>query len=167
MATEPDGAGPEVEVLEGFLDLQREALLARTEGMDRAQLDQTHPPSSLSLGGLLYHLSLAEEDWMEIHFAGGPDRAPFTDADWQGDPDWQFRVPHDLEPEQLRQRYRDACRRSRAVVRQASGPEQSSVKPVRGDHFTLRWVLLHLIEETARHAGHADLLRESIDGTAG
>jgi hypothetical protein len=53
------------------------------------------------------------------------------------------------------------------VVRQASGLEQLSVKPVRGKHFSLRWVLLHLIEETARHAGHADLLREAIDGSVG
>ena len=71
------------------------------------------------------------------------------------------------EPEQLRQRYLDACDRSRAVVRAASGLEQMSVKPVRGKHFSLRWVLLHLIEETARHAGHADLLREAIDGSVG
>jgi uncharacterized damage-inducible protein DinB len=128
---------------------------------------QPHPPSTLTLGGLLYHLSLAEEDWMEIHFSGQPDRDPFVHADWDADPDWQFRAPVDLHPEQLRQRYREACSRSRAVVREATGLEQSSRKPVRGEHFTLRWVLLHLIEETARHAGHADLLRESIDGSVG
>ena len=53
------------------------------------------------------------------------------------------------------------------MVHEASGLDQVSMKPVRGDHFTLRWILLHLIEETARHAGHADLLRESIDGSLG
>jgi hypothetical protein len=53
------------------------------------------------------------------------------------------------------------------VVRAASNLEQSSTKPVHGQHFTLRWALLHLIEETARHAGHADMLRESIDGSVG
>ncbi len=150
-----------------YLDVQREALLAKTEGLDREQMAQVHPPSTLTLAGLLHHLSLAEEDWIEIHFLGQPDHDPFAGADWDADPDWQFRVPADIGPEQLRQRYSEACDRSRAVVRQASGLEQLSVKTVRGKHFSLRWVLLHLIEETARHAGHADLLREAIDGNVG
>lgn len=167
MSTEPDHAGSELELLEQYLDVQREVVLGKTEGLDREQMAQVHPPSSLTLGGLLYHLSLAEEDWMEIHFSGQPDRAPFVDADWSADPDWQFRVPAHMEPEDLRQRYRDACDRSRAVVRAASSVEQWSEKPVRGELFSLRWVLLHLIEETARHAGHADLLREAIDGSVG
>jgi uncharacterized damage-inducible protein DinB len=165
--TEPDRDGSELELLEQYLDVQREALLAKTEGLDHEQMAQSHPPSTLTLGGLLYHLSLAEEDWMEIHFSGQPDRDPFVDADWVADPDWQFRAPVELRPEQLRQRYREACSRSRAVVREATSLEQSSRKPVHGEHFTLRWVLLHLIEETARHAGHADLLREAIDGSVG
>jgi uncharacterized damage-inducible protein DinB len=164
---EPDPDGSEGDQLEQYLDVQREAILAKTEGLDREQLATTHPPSTLTLGGLLHHLALAEEDWMEIHFLGHADREPFVSADWQADPDWQFRVPDDLEPEQLRQRYRDACDRSRAAVRGAAGLEQVSVKPVRGVHVSLRWVLLHLIEETARHAGHADLLREAIDGSVG
>lgn len=150
-----------------YLDIQREALLAKTEGLDREQMSHVHPPSALTLAGLLYHLSLAEEDWMEIHFLGQPDRDPFVGADWTADPDWQFRVSLELGPEQLRHRYREACDRSRAVVREASGLAQLSVKPIRGKHFSLRWVLLHLIEETARHAGHADLLREAIDGSVG
>ncbi len=167
MPTEPDRDGSELELLEQYLDVQREALLAKTEGLDREQMARSHPPSTLTLGGLLYHLSLAEEDWMQIHFSGQPDRHPFVDADWEGDPDWQFRAPVELDPEQLRQRYREACSRSRVLVRGATGLGQSSRKPVRGEHFTLRWVLLHLIEETARHAGHADLLREAIDGSVG
>lgn len=167
MRREPDPDASEIEMLGQYLDVQREALLAKTDRLDREQMAQLHPPSTLTLAGLVYHLSLAEEDWMEIHFLGQPDREPFLGADWDADPDWQFRVPAEIGPEQLRQRYRDACDRSRAVVRQASGLEQLSVKPVRGKHFSLRWVLLHLIEETARHAGHADLLREAIDGSVG
>jgi uncharacterized damage-inducible protein DinB len=167
MAAEPDREGSELTLVEQYLDVQREAVLAKAEGLDREQLMQPHPPSALTLGGLLHHLSLAEEDWMEIHFAGRPDSEAFANADWEGDPDWQFRPPAELDAEQLRQRYRDACERSRAVVRAASGLDQTSKKPVRGEHFTLRWVLLHLIEETARHAGHADLLREAVDGSTG
>jgi hypothetical protein len=103
--TEPDRDGSEPELLQQYLDVQRQALLAKTEGLDREQLAQSHPPSMLTLGGLLCHLSLAEEDWMEIHFLGEPDRDPFADADWDADPDWHFRAPGDLQPEQLRQRY--------------------------------------------------------------
>jgi uncharacterized damage-inducible protein DinB len=165
--SEPDSGGTEAELLGQYLDVQREAILAKAEGLDQEQMMQLHAPSTLTLAGLLYHLSLAEEDWMEIHFLGQPDRDPFASADWDADPDWQFRVPAEMEPQQLRQRYLDACDRSRAVVRNASGLEQLSVKRVRGEHFSLRWVLLHLIEETARHAGHADLLREAIDGSVG
>lgn len=167
MRTDPEPTGSEAVLLGQYLDVQREAMLAKTEGLSREQLTQRHPPSGLTLAGLLHHLSLAEEDWLGIHFLGEPDREPFSTADWGGDPDWQFRVPADVEPEQLRDRYRGACDRSRVVVRQASGPDQLSAKPVRGRHFSLRWVLLHLIEETARHAGHADLLREAIDGQVG
>jgi hypothetical protein len=73
-----------------------------------------------------------------------------------------------MEPEQLRARCRGACERSRQVVTAAGGADQLSAKPWRdGRHFSLRWVLRHLIEETARHAGHADLLREAIDGSVG
>jgi uncharacterized damage-inducible protein DinB len=167
MPAEPDRDGSESELLEQYLDVQREIILRKTEGLDRAQLSHRLPSSSLTLAGLLYHLSLAEEDWMQIHFAGGADSAPFAHADWESDPDWQFRPPADLDPEALRERYRDACEQSRSVVRSASDLGQWSAKEVRGERFTLRWALLHLIEETARHAGHADLLREAVDGEVG
>ena len=165
MRSDPDPGGSEADLLEQYLDVQRAAMLEKTEGLDPEQMARAHPPSALTLGGLLHHLALAEEDWMEIHFLGLPDREPFASADWGADPDWQFRVPDAMQPEQLRQRYREACERSRTAVRQASGLDQMSAKPVRGAHFSLRWVLLHLIEETARHAGHADLLREAIDAS--
>jgi len=116
----------------------------------------------------LYHLSLVEEDWIEVRFAGLPDREPWASVDWESDRDWEFRTAAQLEPEQLQSRYRQACERSRHVVSTAAGLDQLSVEALRdGRHFSLRWVLLHLIEETARHAGHADFLREAIDGTVG
>jgi len=73
-----------------------------------------------------------------------------------------------VEPEELRRRYSEACARSREVVAATASLDELSVEKRRnGHHFDLRWVLLHMIEETARHAGHADLIRESIDGTTG
>jgi hypothetical protein len=80
MRSEPDPGGSEAAMLGQYLDVQREALLAKSEGLDREQMAQVHPPSNLTLAGLLYHLSLAEEDWMEIHFLGQPDRDPFVGA---------------------------------------------------------------------------------------
>ena len=105
---------------------------------------------------------------MEVRFGGLPDRDPWAAVDWDNDPDWEFRTARAVDVDLLRARYREACDRSRQVVAAATGGDQLSARPRRdGRHFSLRWVLLHLIEETARHAGHADLLREAIDGSVG
>lgn len=143
-------------------------MLLKTGGLDQAQLAQAHPPSDLTLAGLLYHLALVEEYWMEVRFAGLPSREPWASVDFDADPNWEFRTAASLGPAELQGRYRDACERSRAIADGAAGLDQLSVVARSdGTHFSLRWVLLHLIEETARHAGHADLLREAIDGTVG
>jgi uncharacterized damage-inducible protein DinB len=166
--TDPDPRGSEAELIGQYLDYQRETILAKTEALDKEQMARSHPPSPLTLGGLLYHLALVEEDWMEVRFLGQPQRDPWAGVDWKSDPNWEFRTAAKMEPEQLRQRYREACERSRLVVAGASGLDQLSLQPLRsGQPFSLRWVLLHLIEETARHAGHADFLREGIDGSVG
>jgi uncharacterized damage-inducible protein DinB len=168
MRLDPDPAGSEAELLAQYLDYQRATVLAKTEGLDSAQLGYQHAPSSLTLAGLLYHLADVEESWMEVRFLGLAEREPFAAADLEADPDWAFHAAVKLDPEELRQRYRDACNRSRKVVAGAAGLDQQSVATFPdGRHFSLRWVLLHLIEETARHAGHADLLREAIDGSVG
>jgi hypothetical protein len=161
-------AGPELQALTGFLDAQREAILRKTDGLTRDQLAQPLPPSALTLAGLVNHLALVEDTWFRVRFAGLDDDPLWADHDWDADPDYEFRTAVDLDPEQLRQRYRDACARSREVVARAGSLDQLSVGTSRdGSHWDLRWVLLHMLEETARHAGHADLLREAVDGTTG
>jgi uncharacterized damage-inducible protein DinB len=168
MRTDPPDSGPELEQLTAYLDYQRATVLLKTDGLSAAQLAQPLPPSSLTLAGLLNHLALVEDSWLPDRFAGLPANSLWTGIDWDADPDWEFRTAVDLSPEELRRRYEDACARSRQVVAEAESLDQLSVRPRRsGRHFDLRWVLLHLIEETARHAGHADLLREAIDGTVG
>jgi uncharacterized damage-inducible protein DinB len=165
---EPPDSGPELQALTGFLDWQRETILLKTEGLTREQLAQPLPPSSLTLAGLLNHLALVEDTWFRVRFAGLPDDALWAGHDWDADPDWEFRTATELEPEELRDRYRQACARSREVVAQADGLDQLSVGTSRaGNHWDLRWMLIHMLEETARHAGHADLLREAVDGTVG
>jgi hypothetical protein len=105
---------------------------------------------------------------LQDRFFGLPEREPWAGVDWDTDPDWEFRTAVDLDPEPLHQRYQDACVRSRTAVANASSLNPLSVQPLRsGQLFSLRWVLLHLLEETARHAGHADLLREAIDVNRG
>jgi uncharacterized damage-inducible protein DinB len=168
MRTEPAAVGSDRELIGQYLDYQRETMLLKTAGLSREQLAQRLPPSTLTLGGLLNHLALVEDTWMQDRFLGLPEREPWASVDWDADPDWEFRTAADLEPDELRRRYRGACDRSRQVVAEAADLNQLSVTPKRnGELFSLRWVLLHLVEETARHAGHADLLREAIDGTVG
>jgi uncharacterized damage-inducible protein DinB len=151
-----------------YLDYQRETILLKTEGLTKEQLAQQIPSSGLTLAGLLYHLSLVEESWSEEDFLGLKPREDFAGIDWETDPDYEFRTALDQEPDWLRRRYRDACNRSRQVMMGADSLDALSVgRQVGGQPFTLRWMIMHLIEETARHAGHADLLREAIDGTTG
>jgi uncharacterized damage-inducible protein DinB len=165
---EPEPTGPELQQLCAFLDYQRATVLWKAEGLGGEQLSRPHPPSTLTLGGILNHLALVEDSWFEVRFAGLPERAPWASVDWKADPDWEFRTAADLDPGELRQRYLDACARSREVVARAESLDQLGATAwPDGRRWDLRWVLLHMIEETARHAGHADLIRESIDGETG
>ena len=168
MRTDPPESGPERAQLTGYLDYQRATLLAKTADLTREQLAHRLAPSSLTLGGLLHHLALVEETWAVERFAGRPLPGPWAGVDWDVTPDWEFDTAPGLEPEVLRERYREAARRTDAVVAAAGDLDALSAVPLRnGNAFSLRWMLLHLVEETARHAGHADLLREAVDGAVG
>lgn len=158
----------ERDALGQYLDYQRETILLKADGLTRQQLGQKIPTSDLTLAGILYHLALNEESWLEVRFLGLPEREDWQGIDWEADPDYEFRTALAREPDWLRRRYREACDRARQAAASADSLDQLSVDTLSdGERFTLRWVLLHLIEETARHAGQADLLREAIDGTVG
>jgi Protein of unknown function (DUF664) len=167
--TDPPDSGSERDLLTAFLDFQRETVQLKTEGLTGEQLGRTLPSSSLTLAGLLNHLALVEDSWFPVRFAGHPDHQLWAGVDWDADPDFEFRTATDLAPAELRARYAEACARSRAVVAATTSLDDLSVgtSSRTGNRWDLRWVLLHMIEETARHAGHADLLREAIDGTTG
>lgn len=169
MRQDPDATTTsERDLLGQYLDYQRETILLKTEGLTKQQLARQIPTSGLTLAGILYHLALVEEAWFEVDFRGLASREDFDGIDWDADPDHEFRTALDKEPDWLRRRYRDACNRARKVTSAADSLDDVSVSTrVGGKPFTLRWVMLHLIEETARHAGHADLLREAIDGAVG
>jgi uncharacterized damage-inducible protein DinB len=164
----PPTCGPEQQQLAAFLDAQRESILRKADGLDAEQLARPLPPSSLTLAGLLNHLAHVEDTWFQVRFAGAPADPLWEGADRATDPDHDFRTAVGVPPDELRRRYRTAIERSRETVRATTSLDQRSVRArPDGSYVDLRWVLLHMIEETARHAGHADLLREAIDGSVG
>lgn len=167
----PDPAGSELTLLTQFLDYYRATIVEKAAGLDRAGLNVRLGGSDLTLGGLVKHLALVEYGWFQGDLHGRPLPAPFADVDWDVDPDWEFHSAADDDPAELLALYEAACDASRAAVAEVGGdldrPSASESRRHPGEHFSLRWIFLHMIEETARHAGHADLLREAADGTVG
>lgn len=153
-------AGEEKELLMLFLQNQRDIILWKVDGLSCEQLQHLHPPSSLTLIGLVKHLTRVERSWLQADLLGSDvlRRNPVANQ-------WA------LEPgetcDEIIADYRAACAENDGIVAELSldtvlvdpHPLQAGV--------TLRWALLHMIEETARHLGHADLIRESIDGMTG
>jgi uncharacterized damage-inducible protein DinB len=169
---DPPLAAAESSTLRGFLDYQRNTLRVKADGLDRERLAATHPPSRLSLGGLLKHMALVEEHWFSAVLLGNELGAPWAGIDWEADPDWEFRTAAGDSPAELQRLFDEAVAASDAVLDRViseGGLETLSVKRsrARDEPFSLRWILLHMIEEYARHNGHADLIRESIDGSTG
>jgi uncharacterized damage-inducible protein DinB len=165
---DPDNRGDERTLLTQFLDYQRAVMVRKAEGLTAEQLAARLGPSELTLGGLLKHMALVEDSWFHRRLLGRELPEPWASVDWEADPDWEFHTAAQDEPAELFRLYHAACERSRAAVDEVGDLDAISKVPNRrGEHFSLRWILLHMIEEAARHVGHADLLRESIDGATG
>jgi uncharacterized damage-inducible protein DinB len=139
------------------------------EGLDHEQLNTTIAASDLTLAALLKHLALVEDHWFRQVLHGAEPSAPWNTADWDADPDWEIHSAANDQPADLITLYQQACARSREAVAAVASLDELSVKASRntGERFSLRWIMLHMIEETARHNGHADFLREAIDGMTG
>ncbi|MGC4110242.1 MAG: DinB family protein [Nocardioides sp.] len=159
--------------LRGFLDYHRDTFRMKCAGLTQAQLAQPLPPTDMTLGGMMKHLAIVDQSWFEDDFAGAGLMPPFDTVDWDADRDWEWHSAKDDSPEELLALFDEACRRSDAVLDDALAPGgvgldglSVAVDDERG-RFSLRWILLHMIEEYARHNGHADLIRESIDGQTG
>ena len=168
---EPPLTSDELGTLLGFLDYQRATLEWKTRGLDAAGLAATVAASSLTLGGLLKHLAWVEDLWFSRWLHGREPQPPWDAVDWKAEPDWEFTSAAGDTPEQLRALWEASVVRSRALVAEAlrnGGLEQLARRAwPDGNLPSLRWILLHMIEEYARHNGHADLLRESVDGQTG
>jgi uncharacterized damage-inducible protein DinB len=166
----PPRDADEATSLLAFLDFHRATLRLKAEGLDKEQLARTTAASSLTLAGLLKHLALVEHTWFAYRLLGREEAEPWASVDWDADPDWELHTAVEDDPDDLRRMLDEAIedsRRSTEAALTAGGLDYRSARPSRGEHFTLRYVLLHMIEEYARHNGHADLLREAIDGQTG
>ncbi len=160
--------GDESGQLYGFLDFQRATLQHKAAGLDAAGLARTLPPSTMTLGGMLKHMAYVEDNWFSVYLHGNEMCPPWRDADWKQDPDWEWHSAADDDPDELRAMLDAAVARSRDLVDGAGLDTMSArVLSQRGRPVNLRWIVLHMIEEYARHNGHADLIRESIDGSVG
>jgi uncharacterized damage-inducible protein DinB len=167
----PPEAGDEIATLLGFLDFLRATMAWKCAGLDASGLAATLAPSSMTLGGMLKHLAYVEDHWFSYWLHGRDPAPPWNAVDWSADNDWDWHSAADDTPEQLHALWQDAVDRSRALVAEAltdGGPGRPA-RRTRSDGRapSLRWILCHMVEEYARHAGHADLLRESVDGRTG
>jgi uncharacterized damage-inducible protein DinB len=168
---EPPAAADERATLLGFLDWQRSTLAWKCAGLDGAGLNATVGASSMTLGGILKHMALVEDHWFSRSLHGHDPVPPWDAVDWDANPDWEWHSAAGDSPEQIAALWLDAVSRSRALVAEAIA-DGGLERPARqawpdGRSPSLRWVLCHMIEEYARHNGHADLLREAVDGQTG
>jgi hypothetical protein len=167
----PPIAGDETATLLGSLERQRAIFGWKCGGLDAKRLTTTIGASSITLGGLLKHLALVEDDhFNRLLLAQGPGE-PWESVDWDADPDWEWRTAVEDSPEQLMALWEGAVGRSRALVAEAlaTGDMDTPGKHVTGNGESplLRRILIDMIEEYSRHVGHADLIREAVDGLVG
>ena len=168
---EPPLAADETATLVGFLEYQRATLERKCAGLDAAGLRATVGASSMTLGGLLKHLAYVEQDWFSRWLHGRDRQPPWDTVDWKAEPDWEWHSAAENSPEQLYTLWQETVARSRSLVAEAladGGLERRARCTWPGGQApSLRWILVHMIEEYARHNGHADLIRESVDGLTG
>jgi uncharacterized damage-inducible protein DinB len=153
-------------MLTTFLDYARATAHAKCEGLSDELARQAPLPLSplMTIAGVVNHLRWVEYWWFQVVFLGEPDEGPWTDED----PDREMRVAVDMPLAQVLAEYEEQSARYRELVAGADLDARAArVRESTGEVVTLRWILNHLIEETARHNGHLDVLRELADGTRG
>ncbi|MEJ2871441.1 DUF664 domain-containing protein [Actinomycetospora sp. OC33-EN08] len=168
---EPPLAGSEVEQIVGSLERLRATFRWKVDGLDEDGLAATVGVSALTLGGLLKHLAWAEALMFRAKLHGERLGPEWDDAPWDDDPDWEFTSAAADAPAELYARYDRAVAYSRAALDEAlddggldrtvhlTGPD--------GERVNLRRLVCDLVEEYGRHTGHADLIREYVDGSVG
>ena len=160
---EPPLAAQEREMLEAWLDFHRDTLAVKCAGLTDSQLrERAVPPSSLSLLGLVRHMAEGEHQWFTMVLGGEQVAFHYCTDD---NPNAEFDDVDGADVAEAFETWRAECADARRRV--AAAPSLDVTATRRGEEFSLRWIMVHMIEEYARHNGHADLLRERIDGTVG
>lgn len=159
--SQPTESGNERDTLTQVLDFLRATVVMKATGVSDEQAEsRSVPASDLTIAGLVKHLTGVERFWFSIDFAAHDLEEPWT----QDDPHGNFRIGPAETIDGLIASYVDECERSRGAI---AGASLSDTARAEGMDFNLRYALTHMVEETARHCGHLDLLREQIDGTTG
>ena len=168
---EPPAAGNETDTLLGSLERQRTTLAWKCSGLDSVGLQTKVGASAITLGGLLKHLALVEEHSFAGKLLDRQLKAPWDSVEWDLDPDWEWNSAAGDTPAELFAIWESACDRSRKIVDEALAAGGLDTLAARqwpdGRAPSLRRIMIDMIEEYARHVGHADLIRESIDGLVG
>ena len=162
--SEPTTTTAEREALEEWLDYHRATLEWKCEGLTTEQLRmRSVPPSSLSLLGLVRHMAEVEQGWFRGILEGNRLPSLYCESDRDGD----FNGVDDADPDEAFATWRAECDHARDAIKDFSLDDLGRAPERERGRFNLRWIMLHMIEEYARHNGHADLLRERIDGATG
>ncbi|MFT4468835.1 DinB family protein [Arthrobacter sulfonylureivorans] len=168
---EPPLAANELDTLLGFLEFHRATLEWKCAGLGADGLAAKLPPSRMTLGGMLKHLAFVEDYWFSHTLHGRDPQPPWDSVDWSAEPDWDWESAAGDSPEQLRELWNGSVARSRVLTAEAlaaGGLDGMASRSGRdGSAVNRRWILVHMIEEYSRHNGHADLLREAVDGLVG
>jgi uncharacterized damage-inducible protein DinB len=158
----------ERETLLALLAFQRDTLRLKCSGLSAEQLAYQHRPSTLTLGGLVKHLAVIEAAWVNVTFAGKVDQPSWWGQYEQESAGWTFRTAAQDAPEQLFAWLDESQRVTERIVAQTVDLDALAASSIDGgERCSLRWILLHLVQEYGRHLGHADLIREAVDGTTG
>jgi uncharacterized damage-inducible protein DinB len=170
---EPPHVDSETATLLGFLEYQRATLKWKCDGLNDAQLRSRPTPSAITLGGLLKHMAFVEDYWFSEVVHEAPRLAIWSATEGEGQEDWEWSSAAFDPGSELRQLWSESVQRSHNVVEaELSITDDDALLRSHPawqgrDRVSLRWVLTHMIEEYARHNGHADILREAIDGATG
>ena len=163
----PPLAANEIETLVGFLEYQRATFAWKTSGLDAAGMAVRVAASTMTLKHLAYY----EDHWFSYHLRGDQRHTMWNDDHWEADPDWEWTSAAEDSPADLHTVWQDAVSGSRTLLSAAladGGLDQLALRSLPdGRQRSVRWIVVHMIGEYARHNGHADLIRESVDGLAG
>ncbi|MEM7340757.1 MAG: DinB family protein [Actinomycetota bacterium] len=156
--------GDERVLLLAFLQFYRAALLDRAAGLDAEQLRRPLAPSRLTLIGLIGHMTYVEYIWFRTRLTGEAMPEVYDTLDWDADRDAEMTRAEAMAPEAVVAEYRAAVREADDRIAAADLDTVSVERPDGEEPWDVRWIVIHMIEEYARHCGHADIIRESIDG---